>query len=131
MASLRGSSPKETSLIEEILATPAVAGRLDLAAAIWLYVDDIDRAHAACQELDTPTGALWHGIVHRREGDFNNSLYWMKRAAKHPLVLDGTLDPAALVEAVEASWTTDDAVLVERQREEWRVLFEWCCGHEA
>src|SRR5689334_7725678 len=104
MPRLVGSDPKETELILEILKRPELAGRADLEAGLWLYVDDLDRSHKVSQSLDDATGSFWHGIMHRREGDFSNSHYWMRRAATHPLLqIASDLDPSALVDAVSAA----------------------------
>lgn len=124
MERLQGSHPQQTALLEEILRNPVLANRPDLAAGLWLYVDDLERSHVVCQSMEDATGAFWHGIMHRREGDFRNSHYWMRRAAGHPLM--STLNPAALVDQVAADQGENDPALVARQREEWRTLFEWC-----
>jgi hypothetical protein len=69
--------------------------------------------------------------MHRREGDFSNSHYWMRRAAAHPLRRSRPeLDPDALVDAVAAARGVDRPDLVARQREEWKALFEWCAAQE-
>jgi len=125
MPALVGEDPKHTKLVEELLARPELSNRPDLAAALWLYVDDLDRSHRISQSNETPTGSFWHGIMHRREGDFSNSHYWMRRAAAHPLVLQ--LDPDALVDDVANANGFDDPAIVQRQRDEWHALFEWCC----
>lgn len=126
MAVLVGSEPKLTELVQGILRRPELQNRPELAAGLWLYVDDLDRSHQVSQSIEDATGSLWHGIMHRREGDFSNSHYWMRRAAAHPLV--STCDPASLVDAVAQAEGYDDPALVERQREEWRALFEWCAN---
>lgn len=128
MGHLRGSHPSHTDLVGRILGSSALEGRSDLAAALWLYVDDLDRSHTVSQSRDDATGAYWHGIMHRREGDYSNSHYWMRRAAEHPLIAsEPHLDPDALIDAV-AQADGDDAALVERQRNEWQTLFEWCAN---
>lgn len=124
MPRLQGSHPRQTALVEQLLKDPALNGRPDLAAALWLYVDDLDRSHTVSQGIENATGSFWHGIMHRREGDFSNSHYWMRRAAGHPLVAQ--LDPAKLVDDVAAAHGSDSPDLVERQRAEWKALFEWC-----
>ena len=123
MPRLVGSEPKHTELVESILNDPAVAAKPPLAAALWLYVDDLDRSHKVSQGIEDETGSYWHAIMHRREGDFNNSRYWMRRAASHPLM--ESLDSVSLVDDVESA-TEYDSQLVERQRAEWLALFEWC-----
>jgi hypothetical protein len=127
MGRLLGSHPTHTELVEEILKRPALANRPELAAGLWLYVDNLERSHTVSQGIETPTGAYWHGIMHRREGDFSNSHYWMRRAAGHPLLpAPADLDPDALIEAVAAAGGRDDPGLVARQRAEWSRLFGWC-----
>jgi len=128
MCNLTGSRPSHTELVEQILREPAMAGRGDLAAGLWLYVDDLERSHAISQSLTDSTGSYWHGIMHRREGDFANSHYWMRRAARHPLLAKvPRLDPDGLIDAV-ARAQSDDPALVARQRAEWQALFEWCAN---
>jgi len=124
MPRLIGSEPKHRELVESALRDPALANRPALAAGIWLYVDDLERSHTVSQGIEDSTGAFWHGIMHRREGDFANSHYWMRRAAEHPLFAE--LDPAGFVDAVAAASGRDEPELVERQRQEWAALFEWC-----
>ncbi|RYG24807.1 MAG: hypothetical protein EON93_22730, partial [Burkholderiales bacterium] len=68
-----------------------------LLALAWIYVDELERAHDICQSMSDPTGSALHAIVHRREGDFSNALYWWHRAGDHP-ALEG-LDPHGLVRA--------------------------------
>ena len=131
MPHLLGSHPEHTALVQEILKDPALSNRSDLAAGLWLYVDDLDRSHTVSQSLDSRTGSYWHGIMHRREGDFSNSHYWHRRAAGHPLLAaHPELAPDNLVDDVAGAPRSDDPALVERQRTEWQMLFEWCASNE-
>jgi hypothetical protein len=41
-------------------------------AGLWLYHDFLDESHTISQDIDTPTGSYWHGIMHRREPDAGN-----------------------------------------------------------
>ena len=132
------------ALAAEAVADPVLAARPDLVAGLWLYVDELDKAHAACQDLNTPTGAFWHAIMHRREGDFSNAKYWFRRAVKHPALgrIDLTgggagsgtavaaYDAQALVDRVEQAHRSGDAdnypALVAAQKKEGKALFGWC-----
>lgn len=126
MNKLTGSHPTNVELITQTILIPNVAIRPDLTAGLWLYVDDLESSHGICQDLETPTGSLWHGILHRREGDYSNSRYWMRRANSHPLISSGVMDPNKLITAVEQSSKKDDLKLVEAQKEEWKIVFNWC-----
>ncbi len=132
MPHLLGSHPHHIELVQQTLQSPAFAGRPELAAGLWLYVDDLDRSHAISQGIENTTGSYWHGIMHRREGDFSNSHYWMRRAAGHPLLKSQPeLDPDDLIDEVAAASGQNTTALVERQRREWQTLFEWCAAQGA
>ncbi|TFE28115.1 hypothetical protein [Cohnella luojiensis] len=53
-------------------------------AALHLWNDSLHAAHELVEHLNTPTGAALHGIMHRREGDFDNAKYWFHLAGNHP-----------------------------------------------
>ncbi len=132
------------AVAEQIAQDPALSDRPDLLAGLWLYVDDLDRAHALAQGDHSPTGSFWHAIVHRREGDFDNARYWYRKAHHHPAMShidltgggagSGTdvahYNPAALVNRVEKLGHDNRAhpALVSEQRKEWKALFEWCAA---
>ncbi len=54
-------------------------------SALWLLAGDLDRSHEISQRIDTREGAFWHGIMHRREGDFWNAKYWFRKVGNHPV----------------------------------------------
>ena len=116
-------------MVETMLRDATLRDRPELKAGLWLYVDQLDRSHTESQGLDDATGAFWHGIMHRREGDFSNSHYWFNRVGRHP-VMDqiDDYDGHAFIDEVEAVIRKGraDEALVERQRREWVALFEWC-----
>jgi hypothetical protein len=109
-------------LARGIVAEPGISRRLELVVGIWLFVDELDASHTVAQALASQTGSLWHAIVHRREGDFENSRYWYRQAGDHPVLSRPGPDPMRLVELAKAG----DPAGIALQREEWANLFEWC-----
>ena len=57
-------------------------------AALWLLAGDLDKSHALSQEIATREGSFWHGVMHRREGDFSNAKYWFRQVGNHPAYLE-------------------------------------------
>ncbi len=112
---------------EAVVIHKAIAPHSGLVAGVWLYVDELDRCHRACQQGEDATGAFWHGIMHRREGDFSNSHYWFRRVVDHPALgsLDG-YDPHAFIDRVADVYRETHEDLAALQRSEWRALFQWC-----
>lgn len=51
--------------------------------ALYHKNDDIDTAHQICQTIgettDAPEVCYWHGLIHRREPDFNNARSWFQK----------------------------------------------------
>lgn len=54
-------------------------------SALWLVVGELDRSHSVSQNDSSAEGSFWHGIMHRREGDFSNAKYWFRQAGSHPV----------------------------------------------
>ncbi len=126
----------------------------DMAAAclagLWLRFDFLDESHRISQDIETPTGSYWHGVMHRREGDFGNAKYWFRRVGQHPvfeplcaaagelagerppraarfLAEQSSWDPFKFVDlcqqAVAASELRPLAIAV--QQREWELLWEF------
>ncbi|WP_256760789.1 hypothetical protein [Cohnella sp. WQ 127256] len=53
-------------------------------AALHLWNDSLSAAHVLVEHLMTSTGSALHGIIHRREGDYDNAKYWFHHAGDHP-----------------------------------------------
>jgi hypothetical protein len=148
-------SALQLATVDSAFAQTPVRDR-DMAAAtiagVWLVHDFLDESHRISQNIETPTGAFWHGVMHRREGDFANAKYWFRRAGAHdvldeldaivaPLVADaataklarallvgGRYDPFAMVDACEAAFRSSGhaADLCRRvQQAEWELLFDY------
>lgn len=113
-------------------------------AGLLYAVDALDPAHRIFQDEPSDLGSYWHGMMHRREGDFDNARYWFRRAGKLPVFdkihraasehsslfgRQSTWDPYLFTgECEQARFgapekTTELAAL---QRAEWDVLFDYC-----
>lgn len=127
----RGGDEQAVQLADQVVQQPVIAGRPALVAAVWLYVDELDASHRVSQGIDDATGSFWHGIMHRREGDFSNSHYWFRRVGDHPAMamIDG-YDGHRFIDEVQAAHGRgeDPPKLVEMQRREWATLFIFCAG---
>ncbi len=55
-------------------------------AGLWLLAGNLDESHQISQSIESPEGSFWHGIMHRREGDFWNAKYWFRRVGRHPVL---------------------------------------------
>ena len=119
-------------LVDDQVRRSAIVSNPPLAAALWLYVDELDKSHKISQGIDDATGSFWHGIMHRREGDFSNSHHWFRKVGAHPAMqhidCPGGYDGHALIDQVEAARMSGDEPdeLIATQRGEWLALFAWC-----
>ena len=77
--------PATAKRIRELLKFRSELSGTLTEAALWLLAGELDRSHAVSQEAHSAEGSFWHGIMHRREGDFWNSKYWFRRVGKHPV----------------------------------------------
>ncbi len=65
--------------VGKVIATGGLSGTLR-AAGLWLLAGELDQSHSISQSHDSAVGSLWHGIMHRREGDLSNAKYWFRRS---------------------------------------------------
>jgi hypothetical protein len=138
-----------TIIVDREMARACLAG-------LWLHHDHLDRSHAVSQTIHSATGSYWHGIMHRREGDYPNAKYWFRRTGEHPVLADlarsaalltsgsgadaepltagGRWDPYAFVDLCQdcVSGRSDRESLCRRiQRLEWEILFDYCYRRAA
>lgn len=139
--------------------TPRRVVERDMAAAcragLWLLYDFLDESHTVSQEIRTPEGSYWHALMHRREKDFSNSKYWLRRVGDHAvfgplwlaahdlagesphpsarfLTTQSAWEPYAFVDLCEASLSGRspcEALCRGVQQSEWRLLFDHCYRH--
>ncbi len=57
-------------------------------ASLFLWNDDLDKAHKLAQDITNSTGSLIHGIMHRRQPDYTNSKYWYRQVGSHPIFIN-------------------------------------------
>lgn len=115
-----------SALVGQLVQLPDVAVNPKLQAALWLYVDELDRSHSISQQIHDADGSYWHGIMHRREGDFSNSHYWFRQTGNHHPVygqIDG-YEPHQFIDDVQDR--PNDPVLATLQRAEWVALVNHC-----
>jgi hypothetical protein len=120
-------------------------------AALWLRHDFLDESHTISQGIAHATGSYWHGLMHRREGDYWNSKYWFRRVGGHTvfsdlqaavkqvfnrphernLILSGAgkeWDPFNFIDLVEksiGSGSETEILCRNVQRLEWLLLFDY------
>ncbi|WP_274649332.1 hypothetical protein [Paenibacillus humicola] len=72
------------ALEKELGAAGGTKAGIALIAGLYLRNDSLSRSHSYAQEIeDDVTGAYWHGLMHRMEGDYWNSKYWFRRVGSH------------------------------------------------
>ncbi len=77
------------SLTPQSVAAPQPLDDADMAncciAGLWLRFNYLTESHRLSQAIDTPDGSYWHALMHRREPDFANAKYWVRRIGQHPI----------------------------------------------
>lgn len=146
---LRGLAPRDLFDGRPVVDDDRAAACL---SALWLRCGFLDESHRLSQGIASAEGSFWHGIMHRREGDYPNAKYWFRRVGDHPVfgplgeaareiaaMGDG---PAARAVAAQAAWDPfvfvdlcevvvdagrpDDLLWCQVQRREWELLFDGC-----
>jgi hypothetical protein len=151
---LTPSEPLSTALVLSLRATDdaAISGGKTVGHAgnfalvrggLFYALDALDEAHAFFQDAPGDLGSYWHGMLHRREGDFDNARYWFRRAGALPCFGDlhraasefsadmakqPNWDPYLLTgECEQARFGAEESVaaLVRLQRVEFDGLFDY------
>lgn len=112
--------------------------------ALLYAVDSLDPAHRIFQDEPSDLGSYWHGMMHRREADFDNARYWFRRAGRLPFFerLHEAAREHSSVLARQPSWdpylftgeceqarfgaTEKLPELAAVQRAEWETLLNYC-----
>jgi len=133
---------EESELTGGTVLADASYPRLIRAGLLYAY-DAIDESHRIVQEIGSNHASYWHGMIHRREGDFENSRYWFRRTGKlgvfsemharaaevSPLMgRQMDWDPYVLVgqcEQARFGGDVDQKELVALQRIEFEVMFDY------
>ena len=123
------TSAQKVDAVERLIDGAGGGLAAPLRSALWLYVDELDRSHSISQGVKDSTGSFWHGIMHRREGDFSNSHYWFNKVGIHPAMaqIEG-YDAHEFIDLVEREAGRQDPGLLRLQRLEWQTLFAWCAA---
>ncbi len=111
---------------------------------LFYALDAMDDAHAIFQDANGDVGSYWHGMMHRREGDFENARYWFRRAGVLPIfgAMHGAACEHSSLMARQSSWdpyvftgqceqarfgdTDSLKELSALQRVEFDALFDYC-----
>jgi hypothetical protein len=112
--------------------------------ALYCVVDALDPAHRVFQDDSSNLGSYWHGVMHRKEADYDNARYWFRRAGVLPpfdkmraaagdaspnMARQETWDPylfTGLCEQQKFGAEELTAECLALQRAEFEVLFDYC-----
>lgn len=139
------------SRIGTVVKNDGLKGSLE-ESGLWLLAGELDRSHTISQDQSSAEGSFWHGIMHRREGDFGNSKYWFRRVGRHNVhdelakLIDGkaselnsgvpvasltspTSLPDALVDLCQSVTSGANGLTADAEKIcwwEWQLLFAAC-----
>ena len=72
--------PSTSEVFETIRTMSDETRSADLLRAVELMSTDMAAAHRIAQQYESdPVADTIHAIIHRREGDFPNSIYWWRK----------------------------------------------------
>jgi hypothetical protein len=117
---------------------PAARAPVAALSGLYVYFSCFDEAHKIAQDIESPEGSYWHGIVHRQEPDAGNASYWFRRVGSHaifPALAEAAgspapWDPFAFIDLCERARCQPGLELETRARNiqqvEWQLLFDYC-----
>jgi hypothetical protein len=139
---LRARNATEPELTGGAILADADYPRLIRAGLLYAY-DALDESHRIVQQIGSVHAAYWHGMLHRREGDFENARYWFRRTGRlglfgemharaaevSPLMArQENWDPYLFVgqcEQARFGGDVDQKELIKLQRIEFDVMFDY------
>ena len=116
---------------------------------LFYALDALPEAHAIFQDAKEDTGSYWQGMLHRREGGFDNARYWFRRAGVLPFFSEMHSGACAKSETMarQSNWDpylftgqceqvrfgADDlaAEMQALQRIEFDAIFDYCWRKSA
>jgi hypothetical protein len=110
---------------------------MSVCAGLYLIHDYLNEAHQLAQAADdlgsSTTAAYWHGIVHRREPDYDNARYWFRRVGSHPVFVAVAREAKELIsDSAFQSRLQCDRVLDRHGRWDAMAFIDLCqeCGRD-
>ncbi len=117
-------------------------------SGLYLYFSCLDEAHKIAQDLSTPEGTFWHGIMHRQEPDAGNAAYWFRLLGKHaifPSLRDEARrlrfdtgrdwNPFEFIDFCESArvrpGSDEEDIALRVQLAEWQLLFDYCAREKS
>ncbi len=81
-------------------------------AGLFYAYDALAESHGIFQGIGGDTASYWHGMIHRREGDFENARYWFRRTGELPVYSELHLHAAPISPLMARQLNWDPYVFV-------------------